>query len=244
LELVQEGSFTMKQNQKTVLIVGVVAVAGSALFLNRGKIMTQIKPIVKPLDASGLRKKAVTVAREHHAFWAGRSELHAGVQARLLSYWMKGGNMIQADAQRAIKERLYWSAVFISTVIKESGAGNTFKYSAAHTIYCAAAKRNRIKKNNQNPFWLYQPSEVAPRLGDIICNARANSGVTFANVDDGNSRASHCDIVVGVKAGYLEVIGGNLGDTVSLKTVRINSKGLVIDSDVYAILQVGRTDDS
>ncbi len=42
----------MKQNQKTVLIIAVVTVIGGALFLNRGKFMTQVKPTpVKPTPA-------------------------------------------------------------------------------------------------------------------------------------------------------------------------------------------------
>jgi hypothetical protein len=189
--------------------------------------------------AANIRTKAARIAREQFIFWQGKTETNPQVQKRLLSYWMRGGNLSEKVAKNAISERYYWSAVFIGWVMREAGSGLLFRYSTFHTGYCAAAKKNRLTNNTKNPFWLFRPSEVAPRVGDILCNARDGSGVTFDNVDDGRSRAAHGDIVVSVSAGKIEVIGGNLGDSVSLRVVKTNNLGFVSSAEYFAIVRVG-----
>jgi hypothetical protein len=74
-------------------------------------------------------------------------------------------------------------------------------------------------------------------VGDLICKNRDSSGVTFTNVDDGWSRASHCDIVVEKRRADLRVIGGNVLDTVGEKFIATDSSGYV-DPSWYAVLAV------
>jgi hypothetical protein len=226
-------------------LIAIIAAVGTGFFLlsrrsQAAKLPSTTSPLpIKPLPVSTqINGKAVGVARSEYSIWQGRKETDPTMKPRLIAFW-KAAGLSQTDAENAVFERLYWSAAFICFCMRQAGAGSLFAYSVYHTGYCAAAKRNRLANNTKNPFWLFRPSEVAPKVGDLLCNARNNSGLTFDNVDDGNSRASHCDIVVGVSAGRLEVIGGNLDDTVSRRFVRTNANGFVSSSEFYAVLRVG-----
>ena len=56
--------------------------------------------------------------------------------------------------------------------MRKAGAGKAFKYASSHSVYTSAAKANRLA-GNANPFKAYRLAEVAPRVGDLICGARA-----------------------------------------------------------------------
>jgi hypothetical protein len=236
---------TTKDDSSNLNAIGLGFLGIAILFLLTAKGRDAARDIVTTPQgwtaggAAKLRKQAALLARAQFAYWGGRSETSFAIKSRLLEYWMRGGNRSKSGAEQEIASRSYWSAAFISWLFRVAGAGTSFKYSAAHTVYCAAAKKNRLANRTLNPFWLFRPSEFAPRVGDLLCNARDGSGLTFENVDDGNPRASHCNIVVSVAPGRLEVIGGNLGDTVSLEIVRTDSKGFVSGQDFYAVLRVG-----
>lgn len=110
--------------------------------------------------------------------------------------------------------------------------------------YVAKAKRNRVDKVKDYPFWAFRPAERAPAIGDLVCKERDNSGVTYDNVDDGRFRASHCDIVVERRADELVIIGGNVGNTVQSEatpvlrenTVPIDGNGRVTHPAVFAVV--------
>jgi subtilisin family serine protease len=196
-----------------------------------------------------LRADAVRIALEEFARWhpggAARSETDPAMRAVLRGYWTEGAGLAGGAADRAIETRLAWSAAFISWVMRRAGAGRHFQYASGHTVYCAAAKRNRVRNERQNPFWLYRVTEYAPQPGDLVCTGRQDSGVTFDNVDDGQFRASHCDVVVEAAPGRLTVVGGNVGDTVGRKLIRVDAAGRVLTDggqrQYYAVLRL-RTD--
>jgi hypothetical protein len=155
---------------------------------------------------------------------------------------MEGPGLGPDAADRAIDSRLAWSAAFISWVMRRAGAGPLFRYASGHTTYCAAAKRNREAGDLTNPFWLYRVSERAPEVGDLVCTGRQDSGVTYDNVDDGQFRASHCDLVVEVSPGRLGVIGGNVNNSVGRKVLRTGPDGRVLTDggqrQYYGVLRV------
>jgi hypothetical protein len=113
-----------------------------------------------------------------------------------------------------------WSAVFISYVLRTAGAGPAFRYSGAHQTYIRAARENRLSRNRDNPFWAFRATEVAPRIGDLVCASRQNSGATYDNIAGPQARATHCDVVTEVAPGRIRVIGGNVSQTVGAKTLR------------------------
>jgi hypothetical protein len=125
----------------------------------------------------------------------------------------------------------------ISWVMRKAGASSAFRSSGRHTDYVGAAKQNRVA-NNSNPFKTYRISEVSPRVGDLVCLERNNSGVSYDNVDQG-PRDSHCDIVVDVQPRQIKTIGGNLSNSVRQNTVATDANGRVTAAGYYAVVRVG-----
>ena len=82
-------------------------------------------------------------------------------------------------------------------------------------------------------------------MGDIVCAERQGadstwSGVTYDNVDDGQFRASHCDVIVNANRNQLTVIGGNVSNSVNQKTIPIDANGLIQHPRIFAVIKVGR----
>ncbi len=141
----------------------------------------------------------------------------------LRTYYRVGVGSTVTDAQMqstAYQAAHPWSAVFVSYVMRTAGAGPAFAYSAAHQTYIRAARRNRLSGDTANPFWAFRATEVAPRVGDLVCASRLSSGATYDNIGDPQRRPTHCDIVVEVQPGRVRVIGGNVGQTVGEKWLR------------------------
>jgi hypothetical protein len=188
-------------------------------------------------SAHELRNNIGLIAAQEWQRWGKGTvkECDAGIRPVLEDYWRTGVGSVPKVSNYC--SSVPWSAAFISWVMRKAGAGSDFKYSGRHTDYVGAAKQNRVS-NSSNPFKTYRISEVSPRVGDLVCLQRNNSGVSYDNVDQG-PRDSHCDIVVAVKSGQIETIGGNLSDSVKRQTVVTNGSGRVIAPGYYAIVRVG-----
>jgi hypothetical protein len=143
----------------------------------------------------------------------------------LKDYWMAGVGLSSAAADNAIRNRTPWSAAFISWIMRKAGAGSAFAYNAAHGPYIRAARENRYA-GNDNPFRAFRISEASPRPGDIVCNSR-NATKNFDRID---GPGYHCDVVVERRANEIDVIGGNVSDTVGKKTLRLDAKGQIDQS--------------
>lgn len=121
-----------------------------------------------------------------------------------------------------------WSAAFISYIMQESGAKNQFKYSTSHSTYIIDAVKNRDNANA--PFRGYPIDWIKPTVGDLICAPRkekkdAKAYLSYSEIDKQTSFLSHCDIVVGKNGNQLEVIGGNVGDSVAKTIVALDANG-------------------
>lgn len=123
------------------------------------------------------------------------------------------------------QEQHPWSAVFISYVMRIAGAGPAFRYSTGHWVYIRAARQNRFTNNTANPFWAFRATEIAPKVGDLVCKSRNSSGATYETVGDPGRQLAHCDIVVEVQPGRIRVIGGNVGQTVGERWLNILPNG-------------------
>ncbi len=152
----------------------------------------------------------------------GHKESEDVYSDRVALYWKEGVNLnwTGKDTQEP------WSAAFISYVMRKAGLGDRFEYSEWHAHYIRRAIRAR---NNQDPryaFWAYRLSERAPRVGDIVCYAR-EEGIDFDRQRE--VYKSHGDLVVAVRPGEIDVIGGNVQDSVSLKTLATDAEGKLVD---------------
>jgi hypothetical protein len=110
------------------------------------------------------------------------------------------------------------------------GAGvpeSQFPPAPAHWIYLSALI-------DQAPYpgrWFVPRgvSDYSPRPGDLVCASRAGSrplmsgGYTTANGVNGIK--AHCDLVVEKNGKTLEVIGGNVRNSVSRSTLELDGQG-------------------
>ncbi|MEA5511845.1 DUF2272 domain-containing protein [Crocosphaera sp. UHCC 0190] len=127
-----------------------------------------------------------------------------------------------------------WSAAFISYIMQKSGAGNQFKYSGRHATYIVDSVKNRDTQNY--PFRGYPIDQKEPEIGDLICAPRGSSkDLVYDKILQEGDFTSHCDIVVAKNDNKnIEVIGGNVGDTVSKTIVLLNSKGYIQKTDSHS----------
>ncbi len=126
--------------------------------------------------------------------------------------------------------RFAWSAAFVSYVMRIAGAGPRFPYSASHATYINAARRGAPA----SVVRAERPTVYAPQPGDLICFGRGpDRDLLFDDLPAG-SFPGHCDIVVeaalGTASGTLTVIGGNVGDAVTLKHVPTTADGRLADA--------------
>lgn len=119
-----------------------------------------------------------------------------------------------------------WSAAFISYVMRMAGAGARFPYADNHATYINVAAR---QAQGIEHGWVVTaaPADAAPpQVGDLICTGRDRAAaMSFARLPTGHPFPAHCDIVVGIGAGRLESIGGNLHDAVSKHIIPLTVQG-------------------
>jgi hypothetical protein len=63
-------------------------------------------------------------------------------------------------------------------------------------------------------------------VGDLVCAPR-QLGVTY---DTEEGYASHCDLVVAKRINEVDIIGGNVSDSVTKKTLKLDGNGKVKDT--------------
>jgi hypothetical protein len=140
-----------------------------------------------------------------------------------------------------------WSAAFISYVMRIAGAGSRFPYSETHSDYINAARRHGLGLEPYTALTAERIEVYAPQRGDLICYWRGRHAVSYDDLPTDRFPA-HCDIVVAIRPGDLDVIGGNVDNAVAMKHIPATSDGhlagpdgLVIDPDhpYFVVLQVG-----
>lgn len=120
-----------------------------------------------------------------------------------------------------------WSAAFISYLMKKAGAKDRFRYSAAHSIYIRAAIDALAASDTNAAFFGRRINDYAPSRGDLVCCGRGkNKDVTYDTAE--GAFHSHADLVVATRPGEIDVIGGNVSNSVTMKTYRTNENGHLI----------------
>lgn len=120
-----------------------------------------------------------------------------------------------------------WSAAFVSWVMKEAGMSERFSYSEWHATYIRNSILARRRQDRTFAYWGYRLTERAPRVGDLVGYARGG-GINYDYQP--TVYPSHTDLVVAVRPGEIEVIGGNVLDSVSKKVLRTDTRGFLIDT--------------
>lgn len=152
----------------------------------------------------------------------GRTETDEGFWQRVGMYWMDGtGKNLTGK-----NDDYPWSAAFISFVLRKAGAGDRFRYSAQHSVYIRQAVRARERSDTKYGYWGFGLSDAPLKVGDLVCYAR-QPGISI-NTQSSNYK-SHADLVVEVSSGKALVIGGNVGNSVTRRAVKLNSSGHLVD---------------
>lgn len=132
-------------------------------------------------------------------------------------------------------DEYFWSAVFISYVMRQAGlTKKEFPFSQAHATYIIASIRQR-KTQQPAAYWGYRvdEAEAVPDVGDLVGYVRGKnmSRADILKYYDKTARYdSHTDIVVARRSGEIDVIGGNVLDSVTKKTLATNAQGQLIDT--------------
>ncbi|WP_081629234.1 DUF2272 domain-containing protein [Methylopila sp. M107] len=130
----------------------------------------------------------------------------------------------------------YWSAAFISYVVRNTGLYPGFVFAAAHSKYIHDGIKKRVTGVSA-PFWGFRLSEHRPQLGDLVCQWREVKQ-TYDTAAGNSSFKSHTDFVVEVTKETVRTIGGNVSDSVSMKNFDLDANGfLVPENRVFAILR-------
>ena len=175
-----------------------------------------------------------------------KPEREQGLWQRVGEYWFLGMNRDAPESGWTGKHdgngavfrpeddgNYAWSAAFVSYVMRVSGAGAAFPYSADHAVYINAAKRMTL---GTDAGWLVTAERVesyAPIPGDLICHGRGRAAAL--RYDDLPTPAlfpAHCDIVVDTsRPGAIAVIGGNIGDAVTMRHIPVTASGRLAGPD-------------
>jgi hypothetical protein len=158
-----------------------------------------------------------------HVVQAGHKEGEAGFFQQVGDYWLVGVNLKGIDGRN---HDMPWSAAFISWSERQAGAGDRFHYSAQHSLYISQAIRDFLRKNEDAGYWGCRLNEQKPQVGDLVCWSRQD-GVDYDH-QLGGVYAGHCDIVVEVTATEINVIGGNVGDSVTQRPLKLNAQGFIV----------------
>lgn len=139
-------------------------------------------------------------------------------------------------------EDVPWSAAFISYVVGQSGkAYKDFAFAASHSVFVHDAIQARILDRTDRPFWGYRIEQVKPGLGDIIARNRAGNAFSFDYAETHSEYKSHSDIVVEVTNRIVRVMGGNVGDTVSISSINTSGDNLQeYDLDADGFIKPGQ----
>jgi Uncharacterized protein conserved in bacteria (DUF2272) len=127
-----------------------------------------------------------------------------------------------------------WSAAFVSYVMRMAGAGSRFPYSETHADYINAARRHEMGAQPGIVIATERMEVYAPQRGDLICYWRGRRRITYDDLPAGKF-GGHCDFVVDIKPGELDVIGGNVDNAVAMKHIPATVDGHLAGPDAVAL---------
>lgn len=154
-----------------------------------------------------------------------KKENNSAMQGTLKKYWEEGVGTKFPGYETP------WSAVVVSYLMKKSGAGSDFPYSASHFTWIVKSIANA--KLGRGKLRGYKIKDRKPEVGDLLAKPR-QSGVTYSTK---TWYKSHSDIIIEKGKGYVVVAGGNVSDTFKKKKIYLDSNGYVKSSDYMFIIK-------
>ena len=189
---------------------------------------------------SGFADNAASIATDEWLFFgeqrynrnggllhSGHKEGEDGWWQRVGLYWAKIGR----DDLDGRDHDWPWSAAFISWAMRQAGAEERFSYSASHATYISKSIRDRNQGNAKALYWGYRLNEHKPQVGDLVCWDRDPDKVVDYDHQHLGNYSSHTDLVVSVGTNEIEIIGGNVGNSVTRRPLALTADGFLA-SDV------------
>ena len=182
-------------------------------------------PYEKTLDIAReewIRFGQQTIDADGKLVKSGGRESEDDYYLRVADYWKEGvdRDLTGKDTHEP------WSAAFISWVMKKAGMGERFSYSDWHATYIRNSILSRRANDKNFPYWGYRIRERAPQVGDLVGYAR-KGGISYDYQPV--VYPSHTDLVAAVRPNEIDVIGGNVKDSVTKKTLRTDNSGFLVD---------------
>lgn len=144
--------------------------------------------------------------------------------SRVLMYWYAVTDKPIFGHQGELRP---WSAAFLGWLARSAGMdASAWPSSVLHWDAIDAALRGTQR------FAAADARQVAVQPGDVACAPRSTpeqpgfaQQASFAAMPRG---PYHCEIVVAVRAGQADLIGGNVQDTVALSTAALDARGCLV----------------
>ncbi len=197
----------------------------------------------KPFEEITLKKQIANKALEEYDRWHLNGVLRETDDDAipiLQEYWKLGVITVTEQNLRnsSWQYRHPWSAVFISHVMLQAGAGNNFPYSNNHAKYIVWARENVTAEPEPlfAAYSVYDQRSAWPEPGDLICMNRRSNRYTMETINQ--KCISHCDIVVAVnkEQGFITTVGGNVGQTVNKRIVWLDANGFIDHSRNWQVM--------
>jgi hypothetical protein len=120
-----------------------------------------------------------------------------------------------------------------------------FQFSQAHSKYIRRFIAARKAGSTSAAYWGFRLNEPGgePSPGDLVGYARA-AGMTQEKAaklfDVTSTYESHCDVVIAKRASEIDVIGFNVMDSVTMKTLPVNTAGHIVDDKHFWFVTLKR----
>lgn len=128
-----------------------------------------------------------------------------------------------------------WSAVGIAYFMKTAGfTKSEFPFSSSHSKFIRHFVTAGKNEDANAAYWGYRLTEPGLRIavGDLVGYGRGERMTQDkANrlFDSASSYKSHTDVVVAVRTDEIDVIGANVMDSVTKKTLKLDANGQIDD---------------
>ena len=172
---------------------------------------------------STFARRVAAIAGEQFDEFHMRHESDPPLENQIRKYWTDLGFTFPGVGTA-------WSAVFVSWCLLKAGATSAeFRFAKAHSRFVNWAIKNQ--ERGDGLFHGFDITSHAPSIGDLVHNNRSGNRLTFDFARTHTQYESHSAIVIETgqdSAGrYLLTVGGNEGDSVGKKEVRLTAAGLV-----------------
>ena len=211
-----------------------IVVGGAIYFIFRDKIRVVTNSFLVPI--SSFQKRLVAQANFEADKFEDYNEISPQTARIIQQYWADGVGYnyeISDITNLSWQNEHYWSAAFISWLMKVSGAGSEFDYSERHATYVRASIENA--QDGLGDIRGFDAKTTKPNYGDIVCKRRGSSDATYNDISP--NETLHCDVVVDVKYNKITVIGGNVNNRVERSFVTTDKSGYISDDDYFVVIQ-------